>query len=169
MKTTSTQHVIDAIAGRDPQFLGDGDLWLVRRCSYWLDELYEEYKDPSFCQLKNWEFEIARNHKGNLYLYSDKSMQSPYVSNRYEQELFMTTTDNKIFMALSICAKNCNGNTGFFELIEPTDLYVNSNRKNENNIDDDNIVNQLEQLNSLYKSGVLTKEEFEKAKKKILN
>ena len=41
MKTTSTQHVIDAIAGRDPQFLGDGDLWLVRRCSYWLDELYD--------------------------------------------------------------------------------------------------------------------------------
>ena len=135
----------------------------------WLDELYEEYKDPSFRQLKNWEFEIARNHKGNLYLYSDKSMQSPYVSNRYEQELFMTTKDNKIFVALSICAKNCNGNTDFLELIEPTDLYVKSNHKNKNNSDNDNIVNQLEQLNSLYKSGVLTKEEFEKAKKKILN
>jgi hypothetical protein len=95
-------------------------------------------------------------------------MQSPYVSNRYEQELFMTTTDNKIFMALSICAKNCNGKTDFLELIEPANLYVNSNLKNENNRDG-NIVNQLEQLNSLYKSGVLTKEEFEKAKKKILN
>jgi hypothetical protein len=31
------------------------------------------------------------------------------------------------------------------------------------------IVDQLESLNELYKSGVLTKEEFEKAKKKILN
>ena len=31
------------------------------------------------------------------------------------------------------------------------------------------IVDQLESLNDLYKSGVLTKEEFEKAKKKILN
>ena len=29
--------------------------------------------------------------------------------------------------------------------------------------------NQLKQLNTLYKSGVITKEEFEKAKKKILN
>ena len=32
-----------------------------------------------------------------------------------------------------------------------------------------NIVDQLNSLNELYKSGVLTKEEFEKAKKKILN
>ena len=31
------------------------------------------------------------------------------------------------------------------------------------------IVDQLNSLNELYKSGVLTKEEFEKAKKKILN
>ena len=31
------------------------------------------------------------------------------------------------------------------------------------------IVDQLNSLNDLYKSGVLTKEEFDKAKKKILN
>ena len=32
-----------------------------------------------------------------------------------------------------------------------------------------NIVENLKKLNDLYKSGVLTKEEFEKAKKKLLN
>ena len=32
-----------------------------------------------------------------------------------------------------------------------------------------NTVNELSDLNKLYKSGVLSKEEFEKAKKKILN
>ena len=32
-----------------------------------------------------------------------------------------------------------------------------------------NIVDQLNSLHELYKSGVLTKDEFEKAKKKILN
>ena len=37
-------------------------------------------------------------------------------------------------------------------------------KKSENNI-----IDQLEALNDLYKSGVLTKEEFEKGKKKILN
>ena len=34
---------------------------------------------------------------------------------------------------------------------------------------DDKILDQLNKLNELFKSGVLTKEEFEKAKKKILN
>ena len=33
----------------------------------------------------------------------------------------------------------------------------------------DDIVQQLKDLNELYESGVLTKEEFEKAKKKLLN
>ena len=32
-----------------------------------------------------------------------------------------------------------------------------------------NLVEQLNSLNKLYKSGALTKEEFEKAKKKLLN
>jgi uncharacterized protein YnzC (UPF0291/DUF896 family) len=31
------------------------------------------------------------------------------------------------------------------------------------------ILDQINQLNDLYKSGVLTEDEFEKAKKKILN
>ena len=35
--------------------------------------------------------------------------------------------------------------------------------------DNDDLVKQLKSLNELYKSGVLTKEEFEKAKKNILN
>ena len=38
-----------------------------------------------------------------------------------------------------------------------------------NKTKDDKIFNQLDKLNTLYKDGVLTKEEFEKAKKKILN
>jgi hypothetical protein len=33
----------------------------------------------------------------------------------------------------------------------------------------EDIVNKLKELNELYKSGALTKEEFEKAKKKLLN
>jgi hypothetical protein len=32
-----------------------------------------------------------------------------------------------------------------------------------------NIFEELDQLNELYKSGTLTKDEFEKAKKKLLN
>ncbi len=36
-------------------------------------------------------------------------------------------------------------------------------------IKDDSIIDKIKKLNDLYKSGVLTKEEFEKAKKKLLN
>ena len=42
---------------------------------------------------------------------------------------------------------------------------INENTNNSNN----DILSQINKLNELYNSGVLTKEEFEKAKKKILN
>ena len=56
-------------------------------------------------------------------------------------------------------------------MIKPLILNVSNNSDKINNPkqEDDSIVNQLEKLNDLYKSGVLTKEEFEKAKKRILN
>ena len=140
-----------------------------------LSELYQEYKDPSLYQMQNWKFEIDRNHNGDLYLYSDDSMQSPYVSNKFEQEFFMTTYDSKIFLVLSICSKNCNNRTDFQTIIKPTNLLGNENKvkkiknKKIEKLQNENIVEQLNSLNELYKSGVLTKEEFEKAKKRILN
>ena len=82
----------------------------------------------------------------------------------------------------------------FFGLIIPILIFVvylggraimtglsvkNSNRSNlENEInqetknplnDHENLSSELKKLNELLKSGILTKEEFEKAKKKILN
>ena len=47
------------------------------------------------------------------------------------------------------------------------DKYIFDNEVDLNS--NKNIVNELNALNELYKSGVLTKEEFEKAKKKLLN
>ena len=43
----------------------------------------------------------------------------------------------------------------------------NSNKVNEN--DPDQLTDELNKLNELLKNGVLTQEEFEKAKKKILD
>ena len=45
----------------------------------------------------------------------------------------------------------------------------NAQQKNSKNKSGKNIVAELEKLNELYKSGALTKEEFEKAKKTILS
>jgi hypothetical protein len=135
-----------------------------------ISELYQEYKDPSLYQMQNMKFEIDRNHNGDLYLYSDDSMQSPYFSEKFKQELFMTTHDSKIFIGLSICSKNCKNNTDLQSIIEPTNLLTTANKaKNIKKSQNENIVDQLNSLNNLYKSGVLTKEEFEKVKKKILN
>ena len=69
---------------------------------------------------------------------------------------------------LSICIEKCNGSTDFLNIIKPSNLYVKSNP----NIDasgSSDLTEQLKTLNELYKSGALTKEEFTKAKKKLLN
>ena len=44
-----------------------------------------------------------------------------------------------------------------------------SKKKLEKKSENNNISDQLKSVNDLYKAGVLTKEEFERAKKKILN
>ena len=75
-------------------------------------------------------------------------------------------------MLISACYVNCSKfNSKFDKMKKNSFNNIKINKVNINNSNDinSNIVEQLEQLNSLYKSGVLTKEEFEKAKKKILN
>jgi len=50
------------------------------------------------------------------------------------------------------------------------DKFVSVNTQSYNNSEKSNdIVLEIQKLNDMYKSGILTKEEFEKAKKKILN
>ena len=143
-----------------------GDLNQVVRDG--LIEIYEESNDPSLKYLKDWQFKIAKNHNGNLYLYSNDSLQSPYVSSKYHQEIFLTSYKNQILLALSICVEKCNGSTDFLNIIKPSNLYVVSD-PNIVATDSGDFTEQLKALNELYKSGALTKEEFTKAKKKLLN
>ena len=49
------------------------------------------------------------------------------------------------------------------------DPYNNKSQTMDNTNSKSNFINELNDLNKLYKSGALSKEEFEKAKKKILN
>tara|TARA_A100001011_G_C14234813_1_gene810497 strand:+ start:192 stop:1175 length:984 start_codon:yes stop_codon:yes gene_type:complete len=51
--------------------------------------------------------------------------------------------------------------------LELNELSTVNNFTNESHSND--IVNQIKKLNDLYKAGILTKDEFEKAKKKLLN
>ena len=133
-----------------------------------LEEFYEDTNDPSLKNIRDWQFEIAKNHNGNLYLYSDDNLQSPYITSRYYSETFWTTHNNKIFIASSICTEKCNASTDLLDVIKPTNLFAELNSIATDSTNN-NLVEQLNSLNKLYKSGALTKEEFEKAKKKLLN
>ncbi len=64
--------------------------------------------------------------------------------------------------------KKYNDSTDLLDIIKPTKLYVESSFNTETDNSSD-LTKQLEALGELYKSGVLTKEEFTKAKKKLLN
>ena len=53
--------------------------------------------------------------------------------------------------------------------LDLSELIKKKNTLKNNTSEVKNFINQINQLNDLFKSGSLTKEEFEKAKKKILN
>ena len=131
-------------------------------------------EDPSFKVYKNWKYEIGKNAKKNLYLYSndtDYLDATPLFKNlEYlkKTDTIITTENKKLISISSHCYKKCNS-TDFLEIIGPTNLYKGFVTKVQTTENTSDIVSQLEQLNKLYKSGTLTKDEFDKAKKKILN
>ena len=125
----------------------------------------ESPKNPMVKELKSMKYKINKNHHGNLYL------QSNWIGKdalQKAQELILTSHNDKFFFMVSSCYKKCQS-TDFLDIIKPTDLYIQSKfvaKENENTTD---IIDQLKSLKELMDSGVLTEDEFVKAKKKILN
>ena len=128
----------------------------------------------AFKVYKNWKYEIGKNAKKNLYLYSndtDYLDATPLFKNlEYlkKTDTIITTENKKLISISSHCYKKCNS-TDFLEITGPTNLYKGFVTKVQTTEKTSDLVSQLEQLNKLYKSGTLTKDEFDKAKKKILN
>ena len=120
------------------------------------------------------KFDIAKNENDELFLKSNGKLIMIFGPIKLDVKLnvFMTEHKNKTYIFASACYVDCSKfNNKFNSMIKPVFF---TNRKNvekntTNSSNSSNIVNQLNSLNELYKSGVLTKEEFEKAKKKILN
>ena len=73
--------------------------------------------------------------------------------------------DREALFLGSECIGKCKGVTGIKNMI----VYSDTTSTSISSESSSNIVDNLNKLNDLYKSGVLTKEEFEKAKKKLLN
>ena len=120
------------------------------------------------------KLKIGKNKNGNLFLKGpskffmaiNETMTIDAILNIYLGE-----HDNKTYGFISACYVDCSKFNGKFDkMIKPVFYTIKQNVKTKTtNSSNNDLIEQLEQINSLFKSGVLTKEEFEKAKKKILN
>ncbi len=120
------------------------------------------------------KFKISKNKNNQLYLKSSGDFIYIFGPMRLDIDLnlFLTEHNDKAIMLISACYVNCSKFNAKFDKMKKnsfSNTKINKVKVNNSNDINSNIVEQLDQLNSLYKSGVLTKEEFEKAKKKILN
>ena len=120
------------------------------------------------------KFKISKNKNNQLYLKSSGDFIYIFGPMRLDIDLnlFLTEHNDKAIMLISACYVNCSKFNAKFDKMKKnsfSNTKINKVKINNSNDINSNIVEQLDQLNSLYKSGVLTKEEFEKAKKKILN
>lgn len=83
---------------------------------------------------------------------------------------YISEVDDKLFVMDGYCVVDCKSFfADFNQLIDDSFKSKNKTSKSMSTKKDSDLINQIQELNELYKSGVLSKDEFEKAKKKILN
>ena len=120
------------------------------------------------------KFQILKNSKNIPYfIFNGKITFLPYTKGSKitiaNYVVYLSEVDNKLFMFDGVCVVKCSNFFSNFNSIIEKSFNKETLTGTVLNSQDNNLIKQLEQLNNLYKSGVLTKEEFEKAKKKILN
>ena len=119
------------------------------------------------------KFVIAKNENDKLFLKS--SGKGIWIMGAIKLDvmlnLFVAEHNNKTYAFLSGCYVNCSKFDSKFDImIKPVFSTNMQIQKTTSSLSDDsNLTEQLKALNELYKSGALTKEEFTKAKKKLLN
>jgi len=112
--------------------------------------------------LKVSKFKIEKN-KINSPAFDLKIAANMFNIN-WDMEVYGYLKNNKPIIVGSECIGKCKGISGIKNMI----VYSNATSTNTSSESSSSIVDNLNKLNDLYKSGVLTKEEFEKAKKKLL-
>ena len=120
------------------------------------------------------KLKIGKNKNGNLFLKGpskffmaiNETMTIDAVLNVYLGE-----HNKKTYGFISACYVDCSKfNSKFDKMIKPTfSTNVQTQKTKSSLSNDSDLTEQLKALSELYKSGVLTKEEFTKAKKKLLN
>ena len=119
------------------------------------------------------KFNIAKNENDELFLKSNGKLIMIFGAIKLDIMLnvFIAEHKSKTYAFISACYVDCSKfNSKFNNMIKPVFSTIKKTVKTKTiNTSNNDLIEQLEQLNSLFKSGVLTKEEFEKAKKKILD
>ena len=113
--------------------------------------------------LKVSKFKIEKNKINSPAV--DLKIAANMFNINWDMEVYGYLKNNKPIIVGSECIGKCKGVTGIKNMIVYSDITSTSTSSESSS----NIVDNLNKLNDLYKSGVLTKDEFEKAKKKILN
>ena len=131
---------------------------------------YYEITSEMGVKIKSLKFSMSSNKNPYLFFHGDLILLTPKKKIKVtEYTIYISEKNNKLFSFDGFCFANCSKFKSSFNSIIKKSFKQNNVIKNVTNISDNDIVDQLEQLNNLFKSGVLTREEFEKAKKKILN
>ena len=113
--------------------------------------------------LKVSKFKIEKNEINSPAF--DLKIAANMFNINWDMEVYGYLKNNKPIIVGSECIGKCKGVTGIKNMI----VYSDTTSTNTSSESSSNIVDNLNKLNDLYKSGVLTKDEFEKAKQKILN
>jgi len=120
------------------------------------------------------KFEIKKNKSNEIFFHGEAKFYmaiTDILSIDGNVAIYAKANDKIIYAVISECFFTCSDHgKKFSKMIKP---LISNNTKVQNsnisNTENSDIVEQLKQLNELYKSGILTKEEFEKVKKKLLN
>ena len=119
------------------------------------------------------KFNIAKNEYEKLFLKSSGKVIWGMGALKLDVmlNLFLADHNDKTYLFLSACYVECSKfNSKFDKMIKPIFSTNTQVQKTTNNISgSSDLTEKLKTLNELYKSGALTKEEFTKAKKKLLN
>jgi len=119
------------------------------------------------------KFVIAKNEYDNLFLKSSGKMIWIMGAIKLDVmlNLFLAEHNDKTYAFISACYVNCSKfNSSFDKMTKPMfSTDVQTQKTKSSMLNDGDLTEQLKALGELYKSGVLTKEEFTKAKKKLLN
>ena len=121
------------------------------------------------------KFKISKNEYNELFFIGEGKVSFAINDDMSVADLsyilFSIVKNDRFYLILSECIVNCSNHSKKFQkMIKPAFSEKISLEKTVSTQEiSTDIVDQLKQLKQLYDEGALTKEEFEKAKKKVLS